>query len=211
MIPLTDRHSRVVPEYDPKQGYELAGSVWFQGWNDLVDSWTYNNRMKPGGYDLYCQLLTDLIRDVRKDLNAPKLPFVIGVIGIGGVKEGEKRPQLYFRQAQAAPALLPEFQGNVVAVQTAPYWDCDLDALQQRMERLDARMEQEVKKDPNLSQAARDEAYRKAVAENLTPEELKRLKGISNGGYNYLGAAKIVAPIGKAFADAMAQFCGKQP
>jgi hypothetical protein len=33
---------------------------------------------------------------------------------------------------------------------------------------------------------------------------LKRLKaGVSNGGYHYLGAAKIMAPIGKAFADAL--------
>jgi hypothetical protein len=31
---------RVVPEYDPKQGYELAGFVWFQGFNDLVSDWT---------------------------------------------------------------------------------------------------------------------------------------------------------------------------
>jgi alpha-galactosidase len=194
---------RVVPDYDPKQGYELAGFVWFQGWNDLVDSWTYNNRMKPGGYDLYSQLLTDLIRDVRKDLNAPKLPFVIGVIGIGGVKEGEKPPQLYFRQAQAAPALLPEFQGNVVAVQTAPFWDDDLDALQQRMEKFNAKMDQEAEENPGLSREARDEARKKAKAETFTPEESKRLKGISNGGYHYLGAAKILAPIGKAFAEAI--------
>ena len=37
----------------------------------------------------------------------------------------------------------------------------------------------------------------------------KRLKGASNGGYHYLGAAKIMAPIGKAFADA-AQELGKK-
>ncbi len=30
------------------------------------------------------------------------------------------------------------------------------------------------------------------------------MKGVSNGGYHYLGAAKILAPIGKAFAEAMA-------
>ncbi len=30
------------------------------------------------------------------------------------------------------------------------------------------------------------------------------MKGISNGGYHYLGAAKILAPIGKALAEAMA-------
>ena len=28
---------RVCPVYDEKQGYELAGFVWFQGFNDLVD------------------------------------------------------------------------------------------------------------------------------------------------------------------------------
>ena len=28
---------RVVPGYDPKQGYELAGFVWLQAWNDWCD------------------------------------------------------------------------------------------------------------------------------------------------------------------------------
>jgi len=128
---------RVVPEYDPKKGYDLAGFVWFQGWNDLVDDWTYHNRTKPGGYDQYGRLLAQFIRDVRKDLSAPKMAFVIGVMGVGGVQEGKKPPQLYFRQAQAAAASLPEFQGNVAAVQTEPYWDDELAALQGRWERLD--------------------------------------------------------------------------
>jgi hypothetical protein len=196
---------RVDPEYDPKQGYELAGFVWFQGFNDLVSTWSYedspNGCNKPGGYDMYSKLLAMFIRDVRKDLSAPKLPFVIGVMGIEGVKVGP--PQSYFRQAQAAPASLPEFMGNVVAAQTAPFWDDELDALQQRMEKFNAKTEQQAKENPSLSQAARDEAYKKALAENFTLEELKRLKGISNGGYHYLGAAKIMAPIGKAFAEAM--------
>jgi len=52
----------------------------------------------------------------------------------------------------------------------------------------------------NIGQAARDEAYKKALAENFTPEDLKCMKGISNGGHHYLGAAKIMAPIGKAFS-----------
>jgi hypothetical protein len=47
----------------------------------------------------------------------------------------------------------------------------------------------------------------KVVAENFKPDEWKRLRaGASNGGYHYLGAAKIMAPIGKAFAEAMANF-----
>lgn len=194
---------RVVPEYDPKQGYRLAGFVWFQGFNDMIDDWSYPNRMKPGGYDEHAQLLAQLIGDVRKDLGAQKLPVVIGVMGIGGLKEDTKPPQSNFRAAQASPASLPEFRGNVVAVRTATYWDDDLEALQERHERFNERFDRDAKQASYPSQEARDEAYRKAMAESFTPAELTRMKGISNGGYHYLGAAKILAPIGKAFAEAM--------
>jgi alpha-galactosidase len=192
----------VVPGYDPKQGYELAGFVWFQGFNDLVSDWTYDKGNQPGGFDMYGQLLTHFICDVRKDLNAPKMPFVIGVMGIGGVKEGEKPgSQKYFRQAQVAPTLLPEFKGNVVAVQTAPYWDDDLETLQARMDACWPKVDARVAAEKNTSW----ENKMKVMAENFKPEEWKRLRtGASNGGYHYLGAAKIVAPIGKAFAEATA-------
>ncbi len=191
---------RVVPDYDPQQGYELSGFVWFQGWNDLVHTWRYPNN----DYDEYGQLLAQFIREVRKDLSAPKLPFVIGTIGVDGLKAGANIQAL--RQAQVAPTLLPEFRSNVVAVQTALFWDDDLGALQQRMEKFNEKMDQAFKKDPSLNEAARDEARRKVLAETFTPEELKRMKGISNGGYHYLGAAKVLAPIGKAFAEAMVNF-----
>jgi hypothetical protein len=195
---------RVVPDHDPKQGYELAGFVWFQGWNDMVDGGVYPERMKPGGYDRYAELLGHFIRDVRKDLSAPRLPFVVGVMGVGGEKECQKPPQMYFRQAQAAPLALPEFKGNVIAVRTAPFWDDDLDALQERMERLNDKLNREFKKDPDLKPAAKEEVRRKAAEEEFKPEELKRLRaGVSNGGYHYLGAAKILGPIGKAFAEAL--------
>ncbi len=111
--------NKVYPDYDPQQGYELASFVWFQGWNDMCDGSVYPNRNKPGGYDLYSELLTHFIRDVRQDLSAPEMHFIIGVMGVDGV---QKAPN-YFRQAMAAPASMPEFKDNVVAVQTAPYWD----------------------------------------------------------------------------------------
>jgi alpha-galactosidase len=191
----------VVPGYDPKQGYELAGFVWFQGFNDLVSTWTYEKCQEPGGYDLYSTLLADLIRDVRKDLNAPKMPFVIGVMGIGGTKEDTKPgSQMYFRQAQVAPTRLPEFRGSVVAVPTAPYWDDDLEALQERMEKCWPKVDARVAAEKDTSW----ENKMKVMSENFTAEEWKRLRsGVSNGGYHYLGAAKIMAPIGKAFAEAL--------
>jgi hypothetical protein len=101
-----------------RQGYELAGFVWLQGFNDLVDGQTYPN----GNYDEYSRLLAHFIRDVRNDLSAPKMPFIIGVLGVDGEKN------VNFRKAMAAPAAMPEFKGNVVAVDTAPFWDRDIEA-----------------------------------------------------------------------------------
>lgn len=195
---------RVVPDYDEAQGYELAGFVWFQGFNDLVSDWTYPETAGAGRFDLYAELLAHLIRDVRKDLSAPDLPFVIGVMGIGGEKAGATSPQREFRRAQAAPASLPEFRGNVKAVETSPFWDDDLDALQQRMERLNDTLEREFRKDPKPTEEEKERAREQARAEQFTPDELARYRaGVSNGGYHYLGAAKILAPIGKAFAEAL--------
>src|SRR3984957_1343537 len=51
------------------QGYELAGFVWYHGWNDGVDP--------KNAVPEYEQNLVNLIKDVRKDLKAPKLPVVI--------------------------------------------------------------------------------------------------------------------------------------
>ena len=203
---------RVVPDYDEKQGYELAGFVWFQGFNDYVDGGVYPNQQKPGGYDLYADLLTHFVRDVRKDLSAPKLPFVIGVMGIDGMRGNKKAPMMHFREAQRKPAALSEFKGNVIAVETAPLWDDDLEALAERMDRMNDKLNQEFKKNPQLNRQEKDEARKMATDEQFKPEELKRLKvGVSNGGYHYLGAAKILAPIGQAFADELVKLSAPQP
>jgi hypothetical protein len=201
---VLDDPKRVVPGYDPKAGYALSGFVWFQGFNDFVDDWSYPNQGSPGGYDEYADLLEHLIRDVRKDLSAPNLPFVIGVMGIGGDAEGAKAPQQHFREAQRKPATRDEFRGNVHVVETSPFWDADLDALAQRMERLNDAIDRKFENDPKRSEHAKQKAREQAIAKEFEPAELKRLEaGVSNGGYHYLGAAKILAPIGKAFAEAL--------
>jgi alpha-galactosidase len=169
---------KVVPKYNARDGYELAGFVWFQGWNDLVDGGAYPDRNKSGGYDRYSEYLEHLIRDVRKDLNAPKLPFVIGVLGVGGPTADYDSPRYKgvhqnFRDAMAAPAKRPEFKGNVVAVLTEKFWDKKLEAAREKKDR--------------------------------TPAEEEIAKGASNQGFHYLGAAKILGQIGKAFADALAE------
>ena len=167
----------------------------------------YPNQGKAGGYDLYSDLLGHFIRDVRKDLSAPELSFVIGVMGIDGLKGDQKGSMMHFREAQRKPTTLDEFKGNVVAVETAPFWDDDLGAFVGRKQRVYDKLEQGFRKaDPKPTEPEKQAARKKALDEELKPDELKRLKtGVSNGGYHYLGAAKIMAPIGKAFAEALVE------
>ncbi|MCB9869143.1 MAG: hypothetical protein H6836_05545 [Planctomycetes bacterium] len=204
---------RVCPSYDPKLGYELRGFVWFQGWNDMVDSGTYPQRDKPGGYAAYSTCLAHLIRDVRKDLGAPGLPFVIGVMGVGGELDPKGRHtkvNAAFRAAMAQPAELPEFRGNVVAVQTAPYWDVRLAAIVERMDKVN-RMQRMLRnrhrdtpnRDGTMTPDEQKQYLAKFRAETLLPGDAATLaRGASNAGYHYLGCAKTMARIGQAFAEA---------
>ena len=201
---------RVVPDYNAAQGYELAGFVWFQGWNDMVDNGTYPTRDKPGGYDAYSTAMAHFIRDVRKDLDAPKLPFVIGVLGVGGpTSEYDAGAQRYkathqnFRDAMAAPASLPEFKGNVAAVRTEKFWDLELS----RAKAKENEIKQKAKKlagEAKMKPAEEKAALEKALGEGMNERErLILAKGISNAEFHYLGSAKILGGIGKGFADAM--------
>jgi hypothetical protein len=197
---------RVHPGYDPEQGYEIAGFVWFQGWNDMVDGGTYPNRDKPRGYEQYSWLLAHFIRDVRYDLGVPDLPFVIGVMGVGGESDGPN----YFRQAMAAPADYEEFKGNVAAVHTEKYWDKQLEELANRNGKVGRKTRELQVKD-----GLEGDELKKAVAEYratlFTPEEEDILsKGRSNQGFHYLGSSKIMARIGKGFADAMIELVDKK-
>jgi alpha-galactosidase len=108
------------PDYDESRGYELVGFVWFQGWNDMVDG-----QQRDEQYASYTTRLAQLIRDVRQDLKAPRLPIVIGELGVGGREGGN--PQ--FRAAQRAVAELPEFQETVTWVETHPFWEPEVEEM----------------------------------------------------------------------------------
>jgi alpha-galactosidase len=104
----------IVPNYDEEEGYELAGFVWFQGWNDLID-W-----QKVNEYEFN---LANLIRDVRVDLSAPTMPFVIGELGMKGldpVGPGTGRYKA-MQQAEKNVALYDEFRDSTLFVPTARY------------------------------------------------------------------------------------------
>jgi len=86
---------------------EVAGCVWFQGWNDQYG----------GAEKEYALNLQHLIQDVRRDLKTPKLPFVIAVMGQNGSKPATGA-MLVIQEAQLRMNDVPEFKGNVKAFRT---------------------------------------------------------------------------------------------
>ncbi|MBC7819256.1 MAG: sialate O-acetylesterase [Planctomycetaceae bacterium] len=102
---VQDNSATLFPELKGRT-LEMAGFVWFQGWNDQY-----------GAQDEYASNMRHFINDVRKDLNAPKLPFVIAAMGQNGSKPAEGA-MLIIREAQLAMNDVPEFKGNVKAFRT---------------------------------------------------------------------------------------------
>ena len=101
------------PALDGK-GYELAGFVWWHGWNDFCDA-----KLVPE----YESNLAHLIRDVRKDLHVSELPVVIGEL-TGPWPGGD--PSLppaaaAVRKAQQSVAESPEFKNTVKFVPTRDF------------------------------------------------------------------------------------------
>ena len=205
---------RVCPAYDEKQGCEIAGFVWLQGWNDMVDRGVYPEPPKGSTgnpFAKYSECMAAFIRDVRKDFGAPKIPFVIGVLGVDGLNASDNTKA--FRKAMAAPALLPEFKGSVMAVQTAPFWSEELGAIAVKKEKvsqmsyfLNSKHKDHANADGKMTEGQKREYLKEYEAKVITPPE-KALweRGASNAGYHYLGCAKTFALMGKAFAEATLQ------
>ena len=101
-----DHYETMFPALKGKK-LEMAGFCWFQGFNDQWGT-------APAEYE---SNMKHFIRDVRKDLHAPKLPFVIAAIGTNGANPA-RGGGLAVRTAQMAMNDVPEFKGNVKAFRT---------------------------------------------------------------------------------------------
>ena len=95
------------PAYDAEQGYEIAGFVWFQGFND---------QFNPEYHANYAENMKTFIKDVRTTFKTPDLPFVIGVLGTNKTREKVDENEVARAQRKAAQA--SEFKGTVVAVES---------------------------------------------------------------------------------------------
>ena len=102
---------RQFPEFAGR-AFELVGIGWHQGWNDRVNQ-AFN--------DAYEVNLAHFIRDIRRDLDSPELPFVIAETGMSGPDEKHPRA-LSLMAAQAAVAKKPEFRDDVAFVGTRSFY-----------------------------------------------------------------------------------------
>ena len=101
-------------EFPELAGYQprLAGFGWHQGWNDgcsKQDCLEYEKN------------LAHLIRDIRKDLDAPGLPFVIAGSGFGGWAQKLDR-RLMIMKAQEAVTEYDEFKATTRYVETRSFF-----------------------------------------------------------------------------------------
>lgn len=97
------------PEYDPVTGFEVAGALWFQGFNDQFNADYHGS---------YRSNMVHFIQDLRKEVKQPKMPFVIGVLGTDAFPEGALANHVSQAQREAAKA--PELAGTVAAVESWP-------------------------------------------------------------------------------------------
>ncbi len=178
---------KYVPGYKPKQGYEIAGFIWFQGWNDMVG----------GGNPGYTEQLAQFIRDMRRDLKTPNMPFVIGELGAGGVDANEGA--LKFRKQQAAVAKIAEFKGNVAFAKTAIYWPKVPDMSQKwaAFRALAKTNESKPKDDPTRIDPGL--FYQK----NWVHKHRDELKYTSDRPYHYLGSGACYYQMGESMGKAM--------
>jgi hypothetical protein len=93
-------------------GIKLLGIGWHQGWNDRVNQ-AFN--------DAYEHNLSCFVRDARRELNRPDLPFVIAETGMSGRDEQHPRA-LSLMAAQRAVAEREEFRGTVAFVSTRGFY-----------------------------------------------------------------------------------------
>jgi hypothetical protein len=113
-----DNYETMFPALKGKK-LELAGFVWFQGFNDMFGD------QAPKEYESNMKCF---IKDVRKDLKTPKLPFVIGALGQNGSKPASGG-MLAIQTAQLAMNDVQEFKGNVKTIRTDVFADKAAEAL----------------------------------------------------------------------------------
>ena len=168
-----DNLKKHFPGYDEKAGYEIVGLVWFHGFNDQLNE----TSAREYGTNLVC-----LIKDLRKEFKAPNMKVVVGVLGVNGM-QNEVGRQKITRDCQRSVNTVPEFKGNVKAIESAPLLSPEVVAIKTAGW---LNKERDLKKNP------------------ITPEEQAMLdRATSNLDFHYYGEGRFFILLGKSMAEAM--------
>lgn len=152
------------PEYDPDQGYDIAGMVWFQGYSDK-------------GNPAYGELLVEFIKFIRGKVDAPKMPFVAGTLGMPAYKHMAHTGDVNGGMVQAAQH--PEMKGSVDVVNTAPYFPLEID----------------------MAYIVRNNTEKESKEYSEVTDVFKR--ATSNKGFHYHGSAKCFMLMGDAMGRSL--------
>ncbi|MCF7731605.1 MAG: sialate O-acetylesterase [Akkermansiaceae bacterium] len=200
---------------------ELCGFVWFQGWNDMCQP---GDQTRQQVYDEYCPNFVHLVQDLRAEFKVPKLPVVLGDLGVGGEKVDKN--MMDFRAAQAKIATCPELKGTVGYVRTAPFWYPELDELPAKMnaeenrvrKAAEAQLKEQLKDQPEsadpkkmeqLVRAAGDKALKDDAAYQQAKKESDR--HVCNWYCHYQGSARVYCMVGYSLAEAMKPLLAIKP
>jgi hypothetical protein len=185
---------KYVPDYDAKQGYEIAGLIWFQGWNDACGA----------GNPEYVEQMAHFIRDIRKDLKSPNLPFVIAELGTDG--KDAAGWVATFRKQQVAIAALPEFKDNVRLAKTAQYWNKGPYDMQSKWDAF--RKAGQVNAAKPESDPTREDPG-KFYLKNWVQKYAKELAYTSDKRYHYNGSGRSYYEMGQSMGKAMLEMIKK--
>lgn len=176
-----------VPGYEKSAGYEMSGFIWFQGWNDGVGQ----------GNPEYVSQMKHFIKDIRRDLKQPDLPFVIGELGIDGPKaEGWIAK---FREQQAALASAPEFKGTAKLAKTAHLWPTPPILSREWQAFRESAKNNELKAKDNPTRIDPGKFYQTHWAQKYKDQ----LAYTSDRRYHYLGSGQCYYEMGESMGKAM--------
>jgi len=140
-----------------------------------------------------------MFRDLRKDLDAPDMPIVIGELGVGGLEMGKRAENpddheavamVEFRKAQRIVAGDPSLK-PITFVSTAEFWDTRLQEL---------RLQGDAYWDVKQKQKIKD------TDDNVLPTKALNDEYWRRGGHwscHYNGSATTYCLVGHALAEAL--------
>ncbi|WP_144394583.1 sialate O-acetylesterase [Pleionea sediminis] len=111
---VLDNFNSYFPQWADR-GFQISGYGWFQGHKDTLNG-VYAERYEFN--------MVNLIKAIRSDFNTPLAPFVIATIGFNGYEMTGNTAVVANAQRVISgdTGNYPEFDGNVITVDTRGFW-----------------------------------------------------------------------------------------